>query len=37
MDSLLGTIFWSILVFVAGAAVGPAVWTWGKKFLPWNK
>jgi hypothetical protein len=32
-----GTIAWNVCVFIAGAAVGPSVWNWLKKYLPWNK
>tara|TARA_R100000995_G_C3435518_1_gene100636 strand:+ start:480 stop:626 length:147 start_codon:yes stop_codon:yes gene_type:complete len=33
----LGTVFYSIVVFVAGALMGTPLWNWTKKFLPWNK
>ncbi len=33
----LGTAFWTLLVFVAGAWVGPKFFGWLGKFLPWNK
>jgi hypothetical protein len=35
-SGILGTIFFSVLVFIAGALVGTPLWNWGKKFLPWN-
>ena len=33
----LGTVFYTICVFVAGAWVGPKFFGWVGKFLPWNK
>ena len=36
-SSILGTIFYSVLIFVAGAAIGRPLWTWTSKYLPWNK
>jgi hypothetical protein len=35
--STLGTIFYSITVFVAGALIGAPFWGWINKKLPWNK
>ena len=37
MESFLGTVWWSILVFAAGALVGVPAWNWVRKFFPWNK
>ncbi len=37
MESILGTIWFTILVFVAGTVCGAPLWAWAKKFLPWNK
>ena len=40
MESLadsLGTLWWSVLCFVAGAAIGPALWKWTYSMLPWTK
>ena len=37
IDSALGTVWWSVLVFVAGALVGAPLWNWIKSKLPWNK
>jgi len=34
---MLGTIWWSILMFVAGTVVGTPLWHWAKRYLPWNK
>jgi len=36
-SSILGTIFYSVLIFAAGAAIGRPLWTWASKLLPWNK
>ena len=33
----LGTAFYTVVVFVAGALIGTPLWSWTKKFLPWNK
>ena len=34
---MLESIWWSILMFIAGSVVGVPLWSWAKKFLPWNK
>jgi len=34
MDSALGTTFYSIVVFMAGAMIGPHLWCWAKKKCP---
>ena len=36
MDSILGTIWFTGLVFVAGALVGAPLWNWIKTKFPWN-
>lgn len=36
-SSTLGTVFYSIVVFVAGALIGAPLWSWINKKLPWNK
>lgn len=36
-SSALGTVFYSITVFVAGALIGAPLWTWVNAKLPWNK
>jgi hypothetical protein len=36
-SSALGTVFYSILVFVAGAFIGRQLWDWVAPKLPWNK
>ena len=33
----LGTIFYSIVIFVAGALIGTPLWNWTKSYLPWSK
>jgi hypothetical protein len=37
LQSALGTVFYSILLFVVGAAVGVPLWSWVSRFFPWNK
>ena len=36
-SSILGTVFYSIVLFIAGTVVGRPLWTWATKSLPWNK
>jgi hypothetical protein len=36
-SSVLGTVFYSITVFVAGSLIGAPMWNWINKKLPWNK
>ena len=36
-SSTLGTIFYSVVVFVAGALIGAPLWNWVNKKFPWNK
>jgi hypothetical protein len=36
-SSSLGTVFYSIVVFVAGSLIGAQLWNWINKKLPWNK
>lgn len=36
-SSMLGTVFFSVLVFVAGALIGTPMWHWMKTKMPWNK
>jgi|7_EtaG_2_1085326.scaffolds.fasta_scaffold34300_2 hypothetical protein len=36
MSSILGTIFYTIVVFVLGAFVGRPAFSWLNKYLPWN-
>jgi hypothetical protein len=37
LDSFLGTIWFSVLVFIAGAFLGAPLWKYLSKHLPWNK
>lgn len=37
MDDFLGTIWWSVLMFVAGALIGTPLWKWVSTKLPWGK
>tara|TARA_Y100001963_G_scaffold22202_1_gene29040 strand:- start:2027 stop:2164 length:138 start_codon:yes stop_codon:yes gene_type:complete len=37
LDGVLGTAWWTVLVFIAGALVGTPLWNWIKTYLPWNK
>ena len=37
MDSILGTIWFTAVVFVAGALVGAPLWNWIKSQFPWNQ
>ena len=37
MGDMLGTVWFSALVFVAGALVGTPLWNWTRKHFPWNK
>lgn len=37
MDHILGTAWWSVLMFVAGALIGPMLWKWVSTKMPWTK
>jgi len=37
LAGFLGTIWWSVLMFIAGTVVGAPMWNWIRKKLPWNK
>ena len=37
MADFLGTAWWSVLMFVAGALIGAPLWKWVSTKLPWNK
>jgi hypothetical protein len=37
MDHILGTIWWSVLMFVAGTLLGAPLWKWASAKMPWNK
>jgi hypothetical protein len=36
-SSVLGTVFYSVVVFVAGALVGRPLWTWVASKAPWSR
>jgi len=36
LSSALGTVFYSIVVFVAGALIGTPLWNWLKTKMPWS-
>jgi hypothetical protein len=36
-SEILGTVFYTIVVFVLGALIGNTLWQWVRKFFPWNK
>jgi hypothetical protein len=35
-SSTLGTIFYTLVVFTAGALIGVPLWDWISQKLPWN-
>ena len=37
VSGFLGTVWFSILVFIAGAFIGAPLWNWVKQSFPWNK
>lgn len=37
LSSTLGTIFYTLVVFTAGAFIGKPLWDWASKWFPWNK
>lgn len=37
LSSVLGTTWFTIVVFVAGTLIGAPLWKWVSKFMPWNK
>jgi hypothetical protein len=37
LSSTLGTVFFTVVVFVAGALIGVPLWNWINKKFPWNK
>jgi hypothetical protein len=37
IDSTLGTVFYSMVVFMVGAMIGKPMWCWMKSKLPWSK
>jgi hypothetical protein len=36
-SSVMGTVFYSIVVFSAGAFIGRDMFNWTVKYLPWKK
>ena len=36
INTTLGTTFYSIVVFVAGAMIGKPMWCWMCKKMPWG-
>ena len=36
VDGFMGTIWWTVLVFIGGALLGSPLWNWVKEKLPWN-
>jgi len=36
-SQILGTIFYTLVVFGIGTWLGPMFWGWLGKFMPWNK
>ncbi len=37
ISSTLGTAFFTIVVFAAGALIGKPLFAWVSKMMPWNK
>jgi hypothetical protein len=37
LSSALGTVFFTIVVFTAGALIGRSLFSWVAKKLPWTK
>jgi hypothetical protein len=37
MSSIIGTVWFTALVFIAGALIGTPAWHWVRKKFPWNK
>tara|TARA_R100000808_G_C2147889_1_gene155913 strand:- start:2728 stop:2853 length:126 start_codon:yes stop_codon:yes gene_type:complete len=37
ISSTLGTVFFTIVVFAAGALIGKPLFAWVSKMMPWNK
>jgi len=36
VSSWLGTVFYTVVVFVAGGLIGVPLWNWLKTKLPWG-
>ena len=37
LQTVLGTLFYTAVVFGLGALSGHKIWDWVRKFFPWNK
>jgi len=37
ISSTMGTVFYTIVVFTAGALIGKPLLAWGLKMMPWSK
>lgn len=37
LESILGTVFYTLVVFGLGALSGKKIWYWVRAFFPWNK
>ena len=37
LETILGTFFYTIVIFGLGALSGKKIWYWVKAFFPWNK
>ena len=35
-STVLGTVFFTVVVFVAGALIGAPLWSWMKTKMPWS-
>ncbi len=36
-SNILGTVFYTLVVFGLGAVSGKAIWEWVRAFFPWNR
>jgi len=36
LQGTLGAIFYTVVIFVAGALIGAPLWTWVKTKMPWG-
>jgi len=36
-DSVVGTVCYTAVVFIAGALIGAPMWSWMKTKMPWSK
>jgi len=35
--SVIGTVWWSIIMFILGGLIGVPFWNWIKSKFPWSK